>query len=237
MQPPSKKFFHHRMSLLLSLEASDLYCSAALHEEGNLIAAERVSEPRMAASLLAPAVKKLLEDHKITFSQLRGVAIGSGPGSYTGLRITSSLAKGICSALGIPLLAVNTLSAMTEAVMHRHGFMFFCPALDARRNEVYFQVHETSGNVVVPVTNLVVEKNSFSEQLEQGHVLFFGSGARKIAEITGHPNAVAEDMQPDAAQVGKIGFEKWKAGEFESLEFFEPFYLKEFVAGRKPGGS
>lgn len=225
------------MALLLSLEASDLYCSAALHEEGNLIASEKITEPRMAASMLAPAVGKLLKDQKVSFSQLVGVAIGSGPGSYTGLRITSSLAKGICSALDIPLIGVNTLSAMTEAVMHRHGFMFFCPALDARRNEVYFQVQEPAGNVVVPVTNLVVEQNSFSAQLEQGPVLFFGSGAKKISEITGHINATAEALQPDAAQVGKIGYRKWKAGEFESLEFFEPFYLKEFMVGRKPGNS
>ena len=223
------------MSLLLSLEASDQYCSAALHEEGNLIAAERITEPRMAASLLAPSVKKLLLDNHVAFSQLRGVAIGSGPGSYTGLRITSSLAKGICSALQIPLIAVNTLTAMTEAVISRYGFMFFCPALDARRNEIYFQIQEPSRKIVVPVTNLVVEKNSFSEQLEQGPVLFFGSGARKIADITGHEHVTAENIQPDAGYVGVLGFEKWKAGQFESLEFFEPFYLKEFIAGPKPG--
>jgi tRNA threonylcarbamoyladenosine biosynthesis protein TsaB len=223
------------MALLLSLEASADLCSAALHENGQLISIERIHQPRAAAAQLAPAIKKLFDAENISRADLKGVAIASGPGSYTGLRIVSSTAKGICSALNVPLVAVDTLQVLAAAVVPDDAISFYCPALDARRDEIYFQLLDRSRRLLIPTTNHVVVKDSFRDYLEQGAVLFFGNGAAKTVKILEHPNArLLEGVEPDADHVGLLAFEKWKAGQFESLELFEPHYLKEFLIGRKP---
>ena len=224
------------MALLLSLEASTDLCSIALHNDGQLVAIERIHQPRAAAAQLAPAVKKLFDTGNCLPADLKGVAIASGPGSYTGLRIVSSTAKGICSALNIPLLAVDTLQVLAAGVAPADDVSFFCPTLDARRDEIYFQLLDRERRSLISTTNHVVVTDSFSEYLEQGVVLFFGNGAAKTVKILEHPNArLMEGVEPDADQLGILAFEKWKAGQFESLELFEPHYLKEFLIGRKPG--
>ena len=232
----TRKFFLQTMALLLSLEASTDLCSVALHERGQLMAIERIHQPRAAAAQLAPAIKKLFDTGNCSRTDLKGVAIASGPGSYTGLRIVSSTAKGICSALNVPLVAVDTLSVLTAAVASADDVSFYCPALDARRDEIYFQLLDRSRQPLIATTNHVVVKESFCDYLEQGPILFFGNGAAKTIKILEHPNArLLEGVEPDADQLGLLAFEKWKAGKFESLELFEPHYLKEFLIGRKPG--
>ena len=223
------------MALLLSLEASADFCSAALHNDGELIAIERIAELRSAASQLAPAVQKLLHDADVKSDSLNGIAIAAGPGSYTGLRIVTSLAKGMCSALDVPLIAVDTLDVLTNQVNNLEQINFYCPCIDARRNEIYYKVFDALKHECIPTSCLVVEKESFRNFLETGRVLFFGSGAAKTVKMVSHPNAdFLDGILPDAGQVGLLAYEKWRKQDFVSREQFEPFYLKEFLVGRKP---
>lgn len=224
------------MALILSLEASADFCSVALHEEGILIAADRIREPRAAASALAPAIKKILIKTGINSEKLQAIALASGPGSYTGLRIVSSIAKGMATALDLPLIAVNTLTAMFSKVDDLPEYMFYCPTLDARRNEVYLQLFDHHRTEIIPTTSVVIEEGFFKKYLDQGPILFFGNGALKTITLLAHPNArQLNEIEPDAEQVGILAYEYWKAGKLESPVTFQPLYLKEFFIGRKPG--
>lgn len=224
------------MAFLLSLETSTQDCSVALHDQGKLIASRQSQSPRSAASQLAVMIDEIIKSSGRKTSDLQGVIVSSGPGSYTGLRIGVASAKGICYALNIPLLAVNTLELMTQQardILYRDGVdienAFLCPMLDARRMEVYCMVRR-GAEIVEPVQAKVIDEKSFEDHLHNGVVWFFGEGAEKCKSIVRHDNArFLDGVIPDARKLGELGFSTWTKKSFEDIATFEPFYLKDFV--------
>lgn len=228
------------MEVLLSLETSTHAFSCALHRDGKLIAFKESVEQQKGASLLAVMVDQMFEETDMQRDGLDGVVVAAGPGSYTGLRIGVATAKGICFALNVPLISVNTLTLMfrqfefQSPVEMSAAPALFCPMLDARRMEVYCLVCDREGNVLLPVQAKVIDEGSFAEQLSEQPVYFFGEGADKCKDTIRHPNArFVPGIKPLASTLGVIGFQKYRDNELESSEHFEPLYLKDFVI-RKP---
>lgn len=222
------------MSLILSLETATDVCSVALHKEGHLIADFNLFLEKAHSTALAGLVNQILDLAGYERSDLKAIAVSKGPGSYTGLRIGTSLAKGICFGLGIPLIAVNTLEGMAWQVQTIHPDKLLCPMIDARRMEVYHLIKDHNFNTIVETINLVVEKASFSNLLDKQSVCFFGSGSEKCKQVLGnHSNAIfVDNIEASAKTVGELAYKKYREKEFEDLAYFEPYYLKEFVAGK-----
>jgi len=220
------------MAIILSLETSTDVCSVALHHNGLLIEQKIIREPQAHAAKLAPLIEDLVKISKFTFSDLNAVAVSSGPGSYTGLRIGTSTAKGICFAKNIPLIAVPTLEVLACAAVDRiSNDDLICAMLDARRMEVYEQVYSKSLIPVSQVEAKVIESDSFSELLIGRKVFFVGNGAEKCKPVINHPNAFfVDDIIPLASVLGSLAEKRFAIGKFEDLSAFEPFYLKQFEA-------
>jgi tRNA threonylcarbamoyladenosine biosynthesis protein TsaB len=221
--------------LLLSLDTSTTVCSVALHQNGALLGCYELFTERTSSAMLTTLAGEVVRHAGFRLDKLDGVVVAKGPGSYTGLRIGVSTAKGLCFALDKPMLSVNTLQAMTEQV--RPYFppattpTLFCPMIDARRMEVYCTLYDEQGQEVSPTTAEVIDEQSFADWLTDYQLLFFGDGAEKCRPVLEkHPNAVFLDelIRPSARTVGKLATGKFRAGEFEDVATFEPFYLKEF---------
>jgi tRNA threonylcarbamoyladenosine biosynthesis protein TsaB len=222
------------MAVILSIETSTSVCSAALHENGNLIACKELFTPHSAASQLAVQIQELLQETEIEIHQLAAVAVCSGPGSYTGLRIGTSTAKGICYGLNLPLIAVDSLWALASNVKDTAVTDLLCPMIDARRMEVYCCLLDASFRSFAETHARVIDADSFNEILSHHFVLFFGDGAAKCREIIRHPHAAfADQVYNSAGGMGRLAWQKFVKGEFEDLRLFEPKYLKEFVAKTK----
>lgn len=223
------------MALILSLESSVSGCSVAVHSAGELLGMEADPTERSAARSLALLADRLLNRLQIRPDALQAVAVAAGPGSYTGLRIATATAKGLCVALGLPLIAVNSLMVLAARVRNRQGATFLAPMFDARRMEVYVMVLDEGYGEVMPVQALVLEPDSFADVLDRGPVLFFGNGAEKIKGLLNHPGVrVLDGLEPDAAAMGALAWNRFRSGSFESVADFEPRYLKEFMVGGKP---
>jgi tRNA threonylcarbamoyladenosine biosynthesis protein TsaB len=223
------------MSVILSLETSTDVCSVALHDGKKLLAYAEVHEPQAHAARLAPLIEDVKTKAGLALTELGAVAITSGPGSYTGLRIGTSTAKGLCYALDIPLIAAGALEVLAFHASRQNSYnALLCPMIDARRMEVYCLVADHKLKVIEPVSAKVIDENSFRELLETEKMLFFGNGAQKCKGVITHRNAMfISDLYPNAAALGLMADEKFRAGEFEDLVAFKPLYLKEFVA-KKP---
>ena len=230
------------MALILSLDSSVSGCSVALHRDGILLGTEGDFSERSAARSLAVLCSELLLRLDVQPASLDAVAVAEGPGSYTGLRIASSTAKGLCFALDIPLIAVNSLLALAEQVRNKgleegwtSRYHFYAPMFDARRMEVYTMVLDEKFRVVMPVRALVLDDQVFTPYLGQGDVLFFGNGATKVAGVSTSPRVnILDGIEPSAADMGRLAWEAFTEKRFESVDLFEPRYLKEFMIGRKP---
>ena len=224
------------MTLLLSLETSTTNCSAALHEDGRLLAASELHIAQSTASQLAIMIDHLFATTGKKKAELSVVVVSAGPGSYTGLRIGVATGKGICYALNIPLIAVNTLELLAYQVK-RAGVSIdglLCPMLDARRMEVYCLLADANLEVKELTQAKIIDETSFVEELTAGPVLFFGDGADKCKAAIRHGNASFLDgVIPSATALGELGYERWNVGAFEDLATYEPFYLKDFVI-KKP---
>jgi tRNA threonylcarbamoyladenosine biosynthesis protein TsaB len=220
------------MALILSIETSASICSTALHSDGQLIDTIEASEPQTHAAKLAVSIEELLKRNSLPINKVEAVAVSSGPGSYTGLRIGTSVAKGICMGLNIPLIDIPTLFFLADHVSHTYNSgAFFCPMIDARRMEVYAQVFDSKLNEVTKTEALVIDENSFRELLDRQPVLFFGDGAEKCKDVIRHKHALFVDgIFPKAAWMGSVAEQKFKNRQFADLTEFTPFYLKEFVA-------
>lgn len=220
------------MPLILSLETSTDVCSVALHDGVTLLAAEEIHEPQVHASRLAPLIDSIRRKAGIALQDLSAVAVSEGPGSYTGLRIGTSTAKGLCYGLEIPLIAVGTLELLAfQASGDNPQKALLCPMIDARRMEVYCLVTDHQQRIIQPVAARVIDGSSFSELLATAPVLFFGNGAEKCEAVITHENAIfREGVFPSAAMLGLMAEKKFREGQFEDLIAFKPFYLKEFVA-------
>lgn len=225
------------MSLILSIETSTTVCSVAMHDAGRLLALSEIHIEQSHAAKLAVLIDAIAEQTGTSLNQLKAIGVTSGPGSYTGLRIGTSTAKGLCYALGIPLLSVNTLELMASQVNRSNtGAALLCPMIDARRMEVYCLVQNAKSEVIQPVEAKIIDENAYSDLLQHHPVLFFGNGAAKCQELISHPNArFIQGIYPSAADLGGLIFQKFQSGTFEDLVHFEPYYLKEFMI-KKPAG-
>ncbi|KPL11163.1 MAG: tRNA threonylcarbamoyladenosine biosynthesis protein TsaB [Bacteroides sp. SM1_62] len=229
------------MALILNLDTSTQICSVALALDGELLGLKESQEDKSHASLLAVFIKHTLEENAKAISDLDAVAVCKGPGSYTGLRIGVSTAKGLAYGSGIPLISVDTLSSMATGVIHGHLLQnealpedksfLLCPMIDARRMEVYTAVFLPSGEMIEPIAAKIIQENSFKDILEQNRVVFFGNGAAKCRDTIKHPNAIfLEGIETSASYMVSLAESAWQQKHFEDVAYFEPFYLKDFLA-------
>lgn len=224
------------MGFILSIETSTLTSSIALHNNGNLISSLNIHIEKSHSEYLTPSIKYLLETSGIDIKELDAVAISKGPGSYTGLRIGTSTAKGICYALDIKLIAVNTLEAMAYGMSKFYSKnTLLCPMLDARRMEVYCLVSKLDLTILTETEAKIIDESSFSNLLSGNEMVFFGNGAAKCRTVLEKiENAIfVEDINPSAVNVGELAWRSYEKEEFENVAYFEPFYLKDFIA-KKP---
>ena len=221
------------MSCLLCIETATKSCSVALASDGHLVAVkEEVSEQYSHSEQLTVFIGQLLQQEELKVSDLDAIAVSSGPGSYTGLRIGVSTAKGLCYAGDLPLISVSTLDAMAQAMKDKNPDAQLCPMLDARRMEVYCKFYSKSQ--VSQVAAKIIDQYSFAEELAQGPLLFFGDGAAKCQDILTHTNAHFElGVYPSATNMIPLAHEKFQNQDFEDVAYYEPFYLKDFVSGLK----
>ena len=263
------------MQRIILIETSTALCSAAIAENGAVTAYRESSAPKAHASLTSVFIDEMLRERGLTIADCDAVCVSMGPGSYTGLRVGVSTAKGLCFGSGKPLLAVGTLDTLvaqaqmadqvghdgcTNTVIPDHSNVipdligdprFIIPMIDARRMEVYSAVFssvqasetattvissEAEGRVEKSFTQItetapaIIDENSFAEYLEQGPCLFIGDGAGKCADVIKHPNAHFCQCWPKASAMLQPALEALAAGDFQDVAYFEPFYLKEFVA-------
>lgn len=221
------------MALILSLETSTPVCSVALHQEGTCLASMDLYMKQSHSGRLSPMIEQVLKISNFSMQDLQAIALAKGPGSYTGLRIGTSTAKGLAYALNIPLLAINTLEAMADQALRvSPGYALYCPMLDARRMEVYCTLIDTEGQVFMPTKAKIIDETSFAEELLSNRILFFGDGAPKCREVLGaSPQAFfLEAFPPTAQAVGRLAYPKFLDQAWEDVAYFEPFYLKDFVA-------
>ena len=223
------------MSLLLCIETSTSNCSVALVRNGIAAAARELNEARAHAGKVTVFIREVLEQCGVPADNLDAVAVGKGPGSYTGLRIGVSVAKGLCYALKKPLIAIDTLYAMAHAMQAKRGEeqILYCPMTDARRMEVYCSLFDKDLKCLMETSALVINSGSFADTLQKNKVLFFGDGARKCREVLTHQeNALfAEGVYPAASDLAVLAAAAFREKRFEDLAYFEPFYLKDFLAG------
>lgn len=221
------------MPLLLSIETATKVCSVALHEDDRLLASQHLHIDKSHSGLLTVLINDIVRYAGYALSDLSAVAVSEGPGSYTGLRIGASTAKGLGFSLDVPVVTVNTLQAMAKGGLpYAEPGSLMCPMIDARRMEVYYLLMDSNGKVVEEPSPVVVDENSFAQELEERKMYFFGDGAAKCRPLLGKsPNAhFVPGIVPSAVQIGEIGLEKFAANDFADLAYFEPFYLKEFYS-------
>ncbi|HEY8927884.1 MAG TPA: tRNA (adenosine(37)-N6)-threonylcarbamoyltransferase complex dimerization subunit type 1 TsaB [Mucilaginibacter sp.] len=225
---------------ILQIETATASCSVALSSNGKVMAEKQATGRNLHAGMITLFIEEVLGTAGITYTDLDAIAVSCGPGSYTGLRIGVSTAKGLCFALDKPLIAIETLTAMAQGVMGIDEYrsnpnLVLCPMIDARRMEVYTAFFNMQGERLQKTAAAIVDENSFSDILNNNEVLFFGDGAEKCFNVLkGNPNAkYLPDFENSAAHFSQLAQQKFTAGQFEDVAYFEPFYLKDFIAGGK----
>lgn len=215
-------------TIILNIETSTKNCSVSLSKNGALLGFKELNNGDYThAEMLHPFIKQLLDEAKLDFKDLNAIAVGKGPGSFTGLRIGVSAAKGLCFALNIPLIAIDSLSILAHAKQLEDGFII--PLLDARRMEVYTSVYTKDYKQIAPIEAVILEENSFADYLNQAPVCFLGDGAEKFKPLCKHKNAIFEaDFFPSSREMAVLSYLKYKKNDTEDVAYFEPFYLKDF---------
>lgn len=227
------------MALILNIETSTEVCSAALARDGRIINHRESLNGQNHAKLLTLFINELLEESNISADQLDAVAVSGGPGSYTGLRIGVSVAKGICYASRLPLIAITSLEAMAHYVIHNlesilpceKENLLFCPMIDARRMEVYTSFYDKSGVQIRGIQADIIDHQSYLPFLDSNSVLFFGNGADKCRESITHPNAIfINNVVTSSSYMVPLSERSFNSHNFANVAYYEPFYLKDFVA-------
>lgn len=227
------------------LETATDSCSAALSCGDKIISQKYICTPKAHAVKLAPFVEELLQENSLKIKDIAAVGVSEGPGSYTGLRVGASLAKGICFGADIPLIAVGTLDVIVQVAIDNNQCGLFSasrqnidscyivPMIDAGRMEVYTAVFDSHGERLTDVEAKILDENSFAKELAEKPVLFTGNGAAKFRPLVeGNKNALFAEDLPHASGLRVAVFKKFIAGKREDTAYFQPFYLKEFVAGK-----
>ncbi|MFD0766753.1 tRNA (adenosine(37)-N6)-threonylcarbamoyltransferase complex dimerization subunit type 1 TsaB [Mucilaginibacter lutimaris] len=226
--------------MILQIETATTSCSVALANRGQVLAFKEVDQRNIHAEVITVYIDQILAQSNVTYAQLDAIAVSCGPGSYTGLRIGVSTAKGLCFALDKPLIAVDTLAAMARGLVANNeteGDVLLCPMIDARRMEVYTAILNQAGDVIQPTAAEIIDANSFADILSENKVLFFGDGADKCKDVLGdNPNAqFLPNFANSAKHLTSIALEKFNHADFVDVAYFEPYYLKDFIAGKKAG--
>lgn len=218
------------MALILSIDTSTVSGSVALLKDGKLIASQLYSLEKSHSALLHVLIRQLLANAGYATTDLSAIAVAEGPGSYTGLRIGVSAAKGLCLALDVPLIAVSTLDAMAYQLSRRSADdVLYCPMIDARRMEVYAALYNEAMVQLKPTAPVILEDYAYEDVLTESRVLFFGDGSNKARDVIQHPNAhFVDHIVPSAEEVALLAYDKFENQDFENVVSFEPFYLKEF---------
>ena len=231
------------MSLILNIETATGFCSVALAKDGQLLGLKESNTKNFHISVLTLFIDEIIKTSGISLSELDAIAVSKGPGSYTGLRIGVAAAKGLCYALEKPLIGVSTLQVMALGMSHfptpspnREGenSILYCPMIDARRMEVYCAIFDEKGSEIRETRAEIIDENSFMEYLSKNRIIFAGDGALKCRSFfDNHPNAVfSEGFQASARFMIPISEEKFSQKIFEDIAYFEPYYLKDFIAGK-----
>ena len=222
------------MSKIILIETSTALCSTALAVDGRIAEYRESTQPRAHAAMTAVFVKEMLDAQGLRAADCDAVCVSAGPGSYTGLRVGSSTAKGLCFAAGIPLLAAGTLEVLAwQAVQDGlvpEGCRYIIPMIDARRMEVYTAVFSPDFRKLTPTEPMVVDAGSFADRLSEGPVLFIGDAAGKCSEVIGSGNAHFVQTCPRASSMIGPAERELAARNFRDTAYFEPFYLKQFIA-------
>ncbi len=226
--------------MILCLETSTAVCSVSLVDNGNVIALRESLDGQNHAEKITIFIDEVMKEAGVAYKDLDAIATSMGPGSYTGLRIGVSTAKGLCYAMEKPLIAIDTLAAMAHGFVSNQlsAFSFqlstiLCPMIDARRMEVYTAFFNEKLERTSETEALVIDENSFMELKQNNHLYLFGDGADKLASLFENENniTVVEKFHCSAAYMAKLADEAFKNKQFVDVAYFEPFYLKNFVPG------
>lgn len=223
---------------ILHIETATHTCSAALSYGEKLILFKESHIDKSHASLLTVFIENIFRETGLLAVELDAVSVSMGPGSYTGLRIGVSVAKGLAYSLGIPLIAVPTLKSMALGFLQKMGIdksqdhtFLLCPMIDARRMEVYLSMYDSKFKTVWDTRALIVDENSFQKELEKRDIYFFGTGAQKCESLINHKNSYfSPDFLNSSKYMIPLAFSQFTRKEFVDLAYFEPYYLKDFIA-------
>ncbi len=222
------------MALILNLETATTNCSVSLAKDGKVIAIKENNSANYShAEQLHNYIKEVLKEASFSLQDIDAVAVSKGPGSYTGLRIGVSAAKGLCFSLDIPLISIPTLESMAHQLVVPQDHLII-PVLDARRMEVYSAVYDRDWREIRTTEAEIITEDSFKEYLDAHTVHIMGSGAEKCEGVINHPNLVLDtNVVPSAREMARLSQKKFEASEFENAAYFEPYYLKDFVLQQK----
>ena len=223
--------------MIICIETATNLCSVALCDSSGVLSVKESNDQRSHASMLTVFIGDILKENGIESSALEAVAVSKGPGSYTGLRIGVSVAKGIAFAASIPLIGIETtfsmFMGMRDRILNTNNSdtpFIFCPMLDARRMEVYYALYESSGEKIKDISAEIITEDSFSELPESKKLVLFGNGAAKCKNIIARENVLfVDDFEMSASYMHSPAFKALKSNQFEDVAYFEPFYLKDFI--------
>lgn len=222
------------MAIILNLETATTNCSVSVAKDGNLIAIKEHDTPNYSHSeQLHVFIQEVLKDGKIDISDLDAIAVSKGPGSYTGLRIGVSAAKGLCFSLDVPLISIATLESMAKQIAPEIAD-FIIPVLDARRMEVYSAVFDAGQQQVRDTRAEIIDDNSFQKFIQKGKVILAGTGAEKCKDLLSSKGVQFDTtVVPSAKEMISLSHKKFEIGDFEDVAYFEPYYLKDFILQKK----
>ncbi|ETZ21101.1 tRNA (adenosine(37)-N6)-threonylcarbamoyltransferase complex dimerization subunit type 1 TsaB [Pedobacter sp. V48] len=220
------------MATILQIETATQVCSAAIAHDGKTIALKELMANNIHAGSITLFIKEAMDSTGLQFEDLDAVAVSMGPGSYTGLRIGVSTAKGLCFALDKPLIAIPTLQMMAQGFMLQNPDYdgLICAMIDARRMEVFTSIYNNDLKTVSPVSAKIIDERSFAEDLNNNIITFIGNGAAKCTDVLKQENARFSELNFNSASyMSKLAHEAYESSRFEDVAYFEPFYLKDFV--------
>jgi tRNA threonylcarbamoyladenosine biosynthesis protein TsaB len=215
------------VSYILNIDTAVVSASLCLAKDDQVLKLKVNPSQKDHASWLHVAIKEMMEEAGLSLNELDAIAVSSGPGSYTGLRVSMATAKGLCYALQKPLITVSTLKMMAVAAIDASTDLL-CPMIDARRMEVFTAVYDHSLVEILSPVNIILEKESFKEQLHTSSILFFGNGSEKFKSLVTDSNAVFQNLEANAEHMTGLSFSQFEKKEFADLAYAEPYYGKAF---------